>query len=184
MDSVWPYSFIESHLFIHILNQPLLNHIVNPSWKLDQRFFLTHGKSFVFHSKVGDSFRVNPHGTCGKDGTCHGVSREQVKTCGGKKKYGEKDSWGSWGSEVCRFLWKRRKQSKKKNWFLEGVQKWEENGRGGCKLEERRGVRARWDLKKKQRKWDRDFFQCRVWERFFSWKTKAWKRGDDVFFFS
>lgn len=57
---------------------------------------------------------MNPHGTCGKDGTCHGGSREQVKTCGGKKKYGEKDSWGSWGSEVCRFLWKRRKQSKKK----------------------------------------------------------------------
>ena len=41
-------------------------------------FFLIPEKS---HWKVGDSFQVNPHGTCGKDGG----SREQVKNRGRRK---------------------------------------------------------------------------------------------------
>ena len=68
----------------------------------------TEGGIFIF-GEGGASFKPekNLHGTGGKDGTCHGGSREQVKTCGrrrtGRERKGTQGSRGR-GEELMHFL--------------------------------------------------------------------------------
>lgn len=52
---------------------------------MDQYFFLKSEKS---HSKVGDNFQVNPHGTCGKDGMV--VAGSRCRLVGEEKLSGKK----------------------------------------------------------------------------------------------